>query len=258
MAEYALIICGRGAELGDFKQFGDDLIATDLQAFKKAGLVEMRSIELRDDFFDYLKAFDASHKIKQLHIFSHSIGGALYLGYKHPTISAKRQQYITALMGRPAIYLDVLRTEGGAVFTDDLLRNPYAGYQASLKAKFAADSFIKIWGCNAGVRDWRYSDPVDAAGTRWTSDPAEAAVTYYWRALNEQHTPKPSIAQGFADYFGVKVQGAMSGSNIEVKRSGKWISSDTYKKQVGHYPGPSQVLRLQPTKGTYNDFAPAP
>jgi hypothetical protein len=104
--------------------------------------------------------------------------------------------------------------------------------------------------------DWKYSDPVDA--THSTADPAATALVYYWRALNEQNVPKPSIAQAFADYFGITVKGALSGANIEVKSDGKWISSKAYKDKVGHWPGPKQIVRLQPTKGNYNDFAPAP
>ena len=255
MADYALVVYGRGAELGDFKQFADDLLTTDLSAFKRAGTVEIKGIEFRDDFFDYLNGF-TGHKIKQLHIFSHSIGAALFLGYKHPTINAERQALVGALRGRDASYLEVLRTERGAVFTDDLVRSPYSGYKGALKAKFTSDAVIKIWGCNAGVSDWRYSDPVDIDGRRWTSDINAPAVMYYWRALNEQNMPKPSISQAFADYFGVTVKGALSGANIEVKRDGKWVSSDTFKKKTGHYPGPSHILRLQPTKGTYHDFGP--
>ena len=258
MADYAVVIYGRGAEIGDFKQFADDLVTLELDAFKRAKTLALKSIEFRDDFFDYLNTWDAAHKIKQLHIFSHSIGAALFLGYKHPTVSAERQTVINGLGARNAGYLEVLRTERGAVFSDDLLRSPYDGYGAALQAKFAAGAFIKIWGCNAGVQDWRYSDPVDAAGTRWTSDNNAAAQVYYWRALNELNMPKPSLSQAFADYFQVQVKGALSGANIEVKQNGKWISSDAYKKQVGHYPGPSKILRLQPTKGTYNDFSPTP
>jgi hypothetical protein len=258
VADYAVVIWGRGAELGDFKQFADDLVTMELSAFKRAKTLELKSIEFRDDFFDYLNAFDAGHKIKQLHIYSHSIGAALFLGYKHPTVNAERQNFINNLGPRDALPLEVLRTERGAVFTDDLVRAPYDGYRTSLRGKFAADGFIKIWGCNAGRANWAYSDPVDAAGTRWTSDINAAGYVYYWRALNEISMPKPSLSQAFADYFQVQVRGALSGANIEVKRNGKWISSDAYKSQVGHYPGPSQVLRLQPTKGTYNDFAPAP
>ena len=61
-----------------------------------------------------------------------------------------------------------------------------------------------------------------------------------------------------ADYFGVKVFGAGSGSHIEVLHEGKWISSSQYKKVTGKFAGEPETLRLHPDSGDFNAFPPAP
>jgi hypothetical protein len=115
---------------------------------------------------------------------------------------------------------------------------------------------IKLWGCNSGIGDWVFSDPVDPQGTQWTTAPAVAGQYYYWRALNEAYIPKPSIAQAFANFFGVPVWGATSGSHAEVKRNGDWVTTDRYHKETGRWPSEKQLLRLKPDKGTYARLAP--
>ena len=110
-------------------------------------------------------------------------------------------------------------------------------------ASFAADATAKFWGCNAGVTGWVYGADDD---------------THYWEALNTRNTPKPSIAQAFADYLGLKVFGAGSGSDIEVELNGKWITSEKYKQLKKHWPSGRIPQRLHPTRGDYNAFSPAP
>ena len=258
MADYAVVLYGHGGKLGDFKQFADDLLVTDLRRFRDAKAVEVKKTVFRDEFFAALNGFDDTrHKIKELHVFSHAIGAGLFLAYGHPTLDAERVALLRRLKGRQPTYLEVVKTERGAVLTDDLVRSPYAGYRAALRAKFAAGATVKVWGCNAGVKNHVYSDEIDASRDLWTSDPTATAKFYYWRALNEQNVPKPSIAQALADYFGIPTKGALSGANIEVKTNGKWLNADEFKKKAGHYPGPKAILRLQPSKGTYSEFQPA-
>jgi hypothetical protein len=109
--------------------------------------------------------------------------------------------------------------------------------------------------CNSGVSGWVYTD-YDSTTRSFVSDQNASADFYYWRALNTRNVPKPSIAQALADYFGITVYGAGSGSHIEVQQQGQWITSNKYKQQTGRWPGAPQTLRLQPDRGTYNEFKP--
>jgi hypothetical protein len=106
------------------------------------------------------------------------------------------------------------------------------------------------------VSGWIYTD-LNSSTNNYVSDQNAQADYYYWRALNTQNMPKPSIAQALADYFGVTVLGAGRGSHIEVRHQGKWITSTRYKKVTGHFPGEPQTLRLHPDSGDYNRFVPS-
>jgi hypothetical protein len=96
----------------------------------------------------------------------------------------------------------------------------------------------------------------DSTSRTLVSDQNADADYYYWRALNPRNVPKQSIAQAFADYFGITVYGAGSGSHIEVQRGNEWITSNKFKKETGRWPGAPQTLRLHPDRGTYNPFKP--
>ena len=256
----AVLLYGYGAELGNFKFFADDL-ATELvksKKFDKANIIIKETLS-RDAFFQALQDLSPNQKIKELHVFSHSIGAGLYVGYHETTATANRMAAMQRYQGTSAkiTYQEVLDAETGGILTDHLSQAPLKGLSAQLKLKFAPGASLKIWGCNAGVSGWVYSDVVDAAGTRFTSDENESALVYYWRALNTQNTPKPSISQALADYFGVPVLGAGSGSHIEVRHEGKWLKSDVFKSKTGKWAGEPHTLRLHPDKGDFNEFKPA-
>lgn len=68
--------------------------------------------------------------------------------------------------------------------------------------------------------------------------------------------PKPSIAQKFADYFKVTVYGAKSGSSIQVRSEGSWVSTEKYKDNVGAWPSGSLPHRLVPDKGEFYEYQP--
>lgn len=263
VTEIALMLFGNGAELGNFKFFADDLAAT-LVKDGKFARTNIRIEEAMNSgrFFGALDAIPATQKIKELHVFSHSIGAGLYIGY-HTAESAARRASAAALFPGPykgassprIPYQNVVDAEIGGVLTDHLLSAPLIKKRPALRAKFAAGAHIKLWGCNSGVSNWTYSDSDDVG--RPVVNQNEPGQYYYWRALNTRHTPKTSIAQGMANYFDVPVYGAGSGAHIEVKNGGKWISSAEYKKLFRRWPGEPQVLRLHPDKGDYNVFNPA-
>ena len=252
MANSALIFYGRGAELGDFKVMSRSL-ATELRGHYAPSRIIQRNVELRSDFFDLLKSPPVSGLIGELHVFSHSIGGGLFLAY-HDT--HRRDDRIAAMdaagrRGSRLSYTEVLANEIGTVFTDDLIRHPWVGYRNQIRLKFAANAKIKLWGCNAGIESWVYSDNnmIGAVGP---------INEYYFRALNEQNVPKPSIAQAFADYFGRPTFGAESGSHIEVHDGGRWMKTSQYRARRGHWPRPRLLHRLVPDIGTYREFRPSP
>ena len=149
----------------------------------------------------------------------------------------------------------MLNNEIGQIFTDDLIRKPYIDYHAKIRSIFETGAKIKIWGCNSGVSEWLYSDPASNGNNVY--DINAPASYYYWRALNEMNVPKPSIAQALADYFQVTTYGATSGSSIQVKYKGAWVSSPNYLKKTGNkFVVESDVMRLAPDKGNYNEYKP--
>jgi hypothetical protein len=105
-----------------------------------------------------------------------------------------------------------------------------------------------------------YSDTIEVSPgvtrdvvSAWEGD----IYDYYWRALNEQNMPKPSIAQAFADYFDRTTYGAHSGSHIEVFDHGHWLKSSEYRRTHGRWPPPSRMHRLAPDVGSYRAHHPA-
>jgi len=262
LSSVALIIYGRGGSLGNFEIFSRDLagrLATGRAAspsgtFARDRIVQI-NIERRARFFDYLKdpPFRGRMKIKELHVFSHSIGAGLFLSYGDPAVDQVRVQALrrAALARRNITYREALEAEVGAILVDDFIRPPYLGMKAAIRANFEPGAIIKLWGCNSAITGWIYRD-------NGTSDPANTLVTYYWRAFNEQNLPKPSIAQSFSDYFGLKTYGASAGSHIEVLHRGSWISSERYRTELGRWPSGALQHRLAPDRGSYDEYAPTP
>lgn len=259
--DIAMLLYGNGADLGNFKFFADDA-ATELirlKKFDKSQITIKQTLD-RASFVAAIQAVPPGSRIKELHIFSHSIGAGLYIGYHDPTARSNRETAMRSFMGSVKISFDkVLDAETGGILTDHLVRDPMKSDQAALKAKFAPKATMKLWGCNSGVSGWTYSDTDTSSGRPvLVADQNGKADVYYWRALNTQNTPKPSIAQALADYFGISVSGAGSGSHIEVLHNGAWITSTKYKQETGRSAGEPETLRLNPDSGDYNAFSPAP
>jgi hypothetical protein len=256
----ALIVCGNGAELGNFRAFADDLKSMFLA--KKFKLVEIVDADTREAFLMALEDFGQRQPIGELHIYTHAWGAGLAFGYKTSRTQAQRKTIYQQSINRKRKigYEEVLNTEIGILFTDDLIRQPYSTKKLALRALFVQTATIKLWGCNSGVSSWVYSD-ADASGASVTDeafqlDPANEAIGYWWRAINKQNSPKPAIAKALATYFDRPVLGAISGSSAQVFRKGTWISSDNYRKQTGRWPTEAQSLRLNPDKGNYKEFKP--
>jgi hypothetical protein len=246
--EGALIIYGNGAELGNFKFFVDDLATTELN--KKYGK-NVRSVYVnrgRGLLNELINHDTKKWMIKELHIFSHSIGAGMFLGYHDDTINRLRQATYTKPDGtiKRARYEDVVAAEIGSVLTDHLVIPPFSTSKMSARAAFSTkDALIKIWGCNSGVINWVY----------WDGD--DPSAPYYWAALNEKNVPKPALAQAFADYFNQTTYGATSGASIQVFHKGMWKGADVYKKETGKWAGEPQILRLHPDKGNYAKYVPS-
>ncbi len=248
MEKIAIIVYGDGRELGNFEIFAKNL-AQDLK--RKYNKVLIKYVNRDYDFFKLIKSTSNKEEIEELHIFSHSIGAGIFLGYMDPSIAASRERIwrLANRAKRKVTYHEAVRTEVGAIQTDDFKIGALAKQQTVLQNKFSASAFIKIWGCNSGVENWVYSD-------NGVVDPKDTSEPYYWRAFNEFHKPKPSIAKALARFFNCKVYGAKSGANIEVKYNKKWISTQQYKMTIGHWPSGKLPHRLVPEKGTYNEYLP--
>ena len=261
MVSCALIVYGRGDTLGNFQIFSRDLagrLATGSAAapsgrFAHNQIVQV-NIERRAGFFDYLKdpPFKGRMKIKELHVFSHSIGAGLFLSYGDAAVGQLRAQAVgrAGMAGRRITYREALETEVGAILVDDFIRPPFLGMKTAIRANFEPGAFIKLWGCNSAIAGWTYSD-------NGVTDPADSSEAYYWRALNEQNVPKPSVAQSFADYFGLKTHGAAAGSHIEVLHRRNWISSARYRSDIGRWPSGALQHRLTPDRGNYDEYRPS-
>jgi hypothetical protein len=124
----ALVLYGRGADFGSFKPFVDDFITTELGTRIPKARIEVKNTERWKDFWEALGSFGQRFNIAELHIFSHSYGAGLSLGYKDPALQMERGAMLdTATMaGRKVTAQEVLATEKGIIFTDDLV-DPHAG-----------------------------------------------------------------------------------------------------------------------------------
>jgi pimeloyl-ACP methyl ester carboxylesterase len=254
----AVLIYGRGGDLGDFKQFGDDLVTRSLRSKYGLGIKAFRA-ERHDAFFDALSK--AKAPIRELHIFSHSYGGALMLGYGDYQTGFERLAAMDRFRGRPTPQQVVLNTEKGALFVHDLFRAPYAGFRESLRRKFAPGAFIKIWGCNAGIEGHVYMDDLTVSleppiVERTASSDFRTGDEFYWRALNG--TRLPSIASAMANFFNVPVIAARSGASVLANMGKRWISSTAFKAVKSRWPRESDDIRLHPERGDYAEFRPGP
>ncbi|MEO1043568.1 MAG: hypothetical protein AAFX52_14900 [Pseudomonadota bacterium] len=250
MENIAVIIYGDGGELGSFQIF-----ARSLKSELKSKYKRTESIHINRDhkFFEFLGAFNpGKEKIAELHIFSHAIGAGLFLGYKDPVVARRREAVVErAKRDKKRVNYDMaVRTETGAIQTDDFLLPRITKQKASLQKIFTDDAFIKLWGCNSGIVDWVYSDNGGIA------DPHDKSVVYYWRAFNERNTPKPAIAQAIADFFDCSVYGASSGTSIVVKHKRKWISTQAFKNKAGKWPSGMLPHRLVPDRGDFREYKP--
>jgi len=218
--------------------------------------VTVTNITTDDGFANYLIDWPGNEPIDELHIFSHSVGAALSLGYGDGAIGRLRSKMKVDSVNRKlrTSYEEVLRIESGIIFTDDLLSPPFSNNQQTLQNKLARTGFIKLWGCMSAIEKWQYSDEDEDEQLHY--EDTQEPDGYYWRALNTRNTPKPALAQAFATFFNVRVYGASHGAHVEVFFQHKWITSQVYKNQFGKYPPGTMPHRLHPDKGTYSEFTP--
>jgi hypothetical protein len=253
MGRVAQIIYGHGHHLGNFEVFATSL-ARSLSPSYGRDRVLVRHIVRRDDFFSYLTTppLRPGDKIAELHVFAHSIGGGAFIAYGDAVTDQRRREVFARADNakRRVTYQEVLDAEIGAILTDDFVRNPYIRMQGSIRRSLADGATLKLWGCNAGIAGWIYSDG------NGITNPADDSEPYYWRALNEQNVPKPAVAQAFANYFGRVCYGATSGSHVEVMSSGLWESTARYRSEHGRWPSGAMIHRLHPDRGNYREFHP--
>lgn len=238
-ASGAIIIYGRGAELGDFNIFAKCLRKDLSKNF--ADNVLIKRIENKTEFFDYFTTTKFGFRLKELHIFSHAFGPGLAFGYGDQAIAQKRTDFYNNKLAwyydnnqLDKLYDDIIQLEQGILFVDDLLHAPKRMRDSVRKLFVPANAFVKLWGCNSAVENWVYD----------TSDP-------YWGALNRKLNPKPSIAQTVATFCNITTYGAASGAHIEVMDGDKWVSSAEYKKKYNTYPSGILPHRLSPDSGEY-------
>src|ERR1700730_17921828 len=93
---YYLLLHGRGGDLGDFKVFSDTHKKT-IQKADKDAVVVQESTERARRFREVLEAWPPVNKIKELHIWSHSIGAGLFLGYHDPAVALDRAAFIARI-----------------------------------------------------------------------------------------------------------------------------------------------------------------
>lgn len=240
----AVIIYGRGGDLGDFKIFAEYL-KKDLTAVYGDNIV-IANITRKKEFLSFLSLTKFRFKIKELHIFSHAFGTGLALGYKDPSISRERELFVKNDLNNyyetnkfDGLYKKIIELEKGILFIDDLLEASPAIADAVRKIFAPLEAFTKIWGCNSAVEEWIY----DYNDT-------------YWGALNYKLNPKPSIAKSFAAFSKVRTFGAVSPSHIEVKVNGKWMTSQDYKNIHHQWPSSAFRHRLEPDSGGFIEKLP--
>lgn len=123
---YYLLMHGRGGDLGNFKVFSDSH-KKEIQKANKGAIVAQESTDRARRFREVVEAWPVANKIKELYIWSYSIGAGLFLGYHDPLLSTARNALVAQVtaMGRNPTFEEVRTTEVGALFTDDLLASPY-------------------------------------------------------------------------------------------------------------------------------------
>jgi len=238
-----VIIYGRGADLGNFGVFAENLRKDLVGKYGKN--IEVKNIERKADFFAYLSTTKFAFQVKELHIFCHSFGTGLALGYHDPIIAAKRNDFARTRLDwyyqnskYDQLYDDIIKLEEGILFIDDLINATTK--KRVIQALFSpSNAFVKLWGCNSAVSGWEY-DSNDV----------------YWGALNYKRNPKPSIAQTVATFCNVVCYGATSGSHVEVLDNGGWITSEAYGKKYAKKASGTLMHRLQPDKGGYVAYNP--
>ena len=230
-----LIFYGNGAELGDFSIYAESLKNELLSSYSDSNVQIIKSFN-RNELVNGLISCGLKN-IKEIHIFSHSAGAGLFLGYHIESYVIQREDF---LYSNPnPTYEEVVDNEISALLTDHLITT-YSSIQIQIRALLKNVNFVKLWGCNAGVSNWHYD-----------------STNPYWNALNLKNTPKPSIAKCIATYIQKTVYGAKSGSHVEYKISGKWISGFEYaRKYKKPYPSDYESIRLHPDRGDYFKFAP--
>ena len=165
---------------------------------------------------------------------------------------------MAARRGRRLSYEEVLENEPGNVFTDNFSLHPYSAMRDEIRRRFAASAIVKIWGCNSARSGHIYKDTVgEGTSTRNTANQNVGYVgEYYWRALNEQNTPKRSLVQTIANYLNLTTYGAETGSTIEIKHNGNWMNRWRYFSLTGRMPTGYSEHRLTPARGDYRAFRP--
>lgn len=127
MKHVHVIFFGRGGNLGNFELFAQNLAA---QMRAEGKQVEVHRTERHAQFFEYLEnpPFLHTGKIASLHVFSHSIGSGLFLGYGDPILSERRNLALQRARdaGLRLYFAEILRVEDGAILSDHLLVEPYA------------------------------------------------------------------------------------------------------------------------------------
>jgi len=146
MEEIAIELYGDGGELGDFKIFANNVAKGLASKYSK---VVLEYVNRDTQFFDLLRGIDVTkEKIGEMHIFAHSIGAGLFLGYKDPAIAARRQAvYVSAFdANRKVTYKQAVAVEVGAIQIDDFRVGSILAMKNDLRKIFSSKSFIKIWG----------------------------------------------------------------------------------------------------------------
>jgi hypothetical protein len=161
-----LLICGRPDTFGSFTSYADDLITADIIKRVPRKNTRVLSVLTKHEFLDEIAAFAKMFLISELHVFSHSYGAALSLGYHDRAQGLLRGQAIDRYLrvGQKTPLTALLDAEVGMLFTDDLVRGQYAANKATIRRFFHSSATIKLWGCNSGIDGWTFSDPL--------SDPA--------------------------------------------------------------------------------------
>lgn len=256
LAPKVVILYGNGGDLGNLDVFAKGIVKR-LPATYAPKDVFVRHVILKADFFRLIETFPTEHAgaIAELHIVSHAIGAGLFPGYHVSSVSDRRQEALAKAIkaDRRITYDEVVAAEVGAILTDDFLTSTVRSKAEKFRLAFAPSATIKLWGCNSGIARWRYSDNGE-------TDPAviDKKIPFYWRALNTKNSPKPAVAQAFADFFQRRTFGATSGAHVEVLHHGQWIKSSKYKAALHKWPSPSLTHRLHPDRGDYKVYNPGP